>query len=208
MKKGVLLSSMFMAASLVSGNAMSVTVSQYFDGVNDCAGYFGDSFDACQIFIMDDGQRIELSPVIAKYDYNDDGSISGIETNDAVFPTVSGGEFTIDVSGGSWAYAPDDLDDPGVRFWSAKGGNGFNLFWEVDAAELEMGGACYGGTYTLECMSAAMIVDAGDFLTPDGKGLSHLVFYDSENPQIVPLPASIWLMGAGLIGLAGVARRK
>lgn len=207
MKKRVLWSSIFLAASMFSGNAMSVTVSQYFDGVNDCAGYFGDSFDACQIFIMDDGQRVELSPVIAKYDYNDDGSVSGVETNDAVFLTVSGSEFNIDVPGGSWTYSPD-ADDPGVRYWSAKAGNGFNLFWEVEAVEVEMGGACYDGIYTLSCLSAALIVDSGEFVTPDGRSLSHLVFYDSENPHIVPLPAAVWLMGAGLLGLAGVARRK
>jgi hypothetical protein len=28
------------------------------------------------------------------------------------------------------------------------------------------------------------------------------------NPSIVPVPAAIWLFGSGVIGLAGVARRR
>ena len=46
-----------------------------------------------------------------------------------------------------------------------------------------------------------------DTFTPDGvgHGWSTVVF---EPAAIVPVPASVWLFGSGLIGLIGVARRK
>jgi len=47
-----------------------------------------------------------------------------------------------------------------------------------------------------------------------GKNLSHMTVYEigtSDNggpPQLVPVPAAVWLFGSGLIGLVGVARRR
>lgn len=43
--------------------------------------------------------------------------------------------------------------------------------------------------------------DAGIF---DGQDLSHITIYT----KVVPVPAAVWLFGSGLIGLAGIARRK
>jgi len=42
----------------------------------------------------------------------------------------------------------------------------------------------------------------GDFFTSDQ------IFSGDIVNQPVPIPAAVWLFGAGLIGLVGVARRK
>ncbi|MGD8630956.1 MAG: VPLPA-CTERM sorting domain-containing protein [Gammaproteobacteria bacterium] len=41
-----------------------------------------------------------------------------------------------------------------------------------------------------------------------GSVLSGLWDVNSFNTTVVPVPAAVWLFGSGLIGLAGVARRK
>ncbi len=47
-----------------------------------------------------------------------------------------------------------------------------------------------------------------------GKNLSHMTVYEigvTDNggpPQLIPVPAAVWLFGSGLLGLVGVARRK
>ncbi len=42
----------------------------------------------------------------------------------------------------------------------------------------------------------------------DCKDLSHISFYNTGTPPVVPLPAAGWLMIAGLGGLAALKRRK
>lgn len=92
------------------------------------------------------------------------------------------------------------------------------------------GGEAKSGTFTFEAGSGFLlkylVVKAGpnfalyelataassgtfDWNTMDlqNKGLSHLSFYGIEGGDPVPVPAAIWLMGAGLAGL-GLARRK
>ena len=123
--------------------AQATLVSAAFTGT-DCAGYFGDSFGACTIFIGEDDERIELSPVIAKIDVEE----NKWELNSA-YPKVTSNQFDVDGpngdpitqndTSGSWAYTIDDpvgagetfdptMHDPGVRYWAAKSGNtGFTL---------------------------------------------------------------------------------
>ena len=58
---------------LLSGQASAAdltTVSRSFAG-NDCSGYFGTGFGACNIFVDNNGEDVELSPVIAKYSYDE-----------------------------------------------------------------------------------------------------------------------------------------
>lgn len=187
--------------------AQSATISRDFSG-NDCSGYFGQGFDACTIFINVGGQRIELSPVIAKFG----DSLAVDETNDSVFPSIDGSEFgfsntTTDNKTGDWTYTPG-VDDPGVRYWSTKAGPNFKLFWEVDNSALASGGACdVADVYALSCLNAALVLTAGSWTTPSNKELSHIVFYDSVAATIVPVPAAVWLFASAL-GLLGWIRRS
>ena len=126
------------------------------------------------------------SPVIAKFD-----SFGMFEEANINFPTIDGSEFEITFddetkSSGSWTYTPNDPEDPGITHWTAKAGNGYMLF-----SDDSCGGPC--------------TVFGGDWYTPEGKELSHITFFDTA---IVPVPAAVWLFGAGLLGLVGVARRK
>lgn len=197
------------------------TVSTAFSG-NDCVGFFaGDGsngFDACTIFVNEGGDRIKLSPVIAKYDYDDNGDQTATETNGTLFPSIVGNEFEVTLNGttnntgGDWTYNRG-TDDPGVRFWVSKAGNdnnggGFNLYWDVATGLTTGGGVCDSGAgdiYTLDCLNAAQIVTSGSFVNPGDKTLSHVTFYDTGE---VPLPAAVWLFGSALLGFAGLARRK
>jgi len=187
--------------------AFSALIQRDFLGANDCSGYFGTGFDSCTIFVNDGGETIELSPVIAKYN---GGDLSLSETNGTVFPTVNGLEFgfsntTMENKTGDWSYT-QGTGDPGARYWAAKAGNGFRLFWQVSATAAA--GVCSGpDTYILACLTEAQTVNAGTWTTPENKALSHITFYDTQSPQMVPVPAAAWLFGSALLGLAGIARR-
>lgn len=197
----------------VTGNAATVDlVTAILDG-NDCSGYFGTGFESCEIFQAADGTSVQMSPVIAKLDAEDPDDN---EFNTDEFPTISedASEFAgTDLSGssGTWSYTPG-AGDPAIRFWAAKGGPDFKLFWGVDSSETT---ATCNDTNTgsvnfnVACLEKAVTQDqlaAGQFTwsTPNGESISHLTFYDSENPSPVPIPAAVWLFGTALLSLFGV----
>ena len=193
--------------------ASTVTVMQGFSSENDCSGFFGQGFGSCNIFINDDdGTKIELSPVIAKYDSEDS---SKNEFNTALYPSINGNEFSFTVgTTGTWTYN-QGTGDPSVKYWAAKGSNAFNLFWTVNETATQAGGACTGGNlYTLSCLQEALAVTTGGWETPLNKqgnnsGLSHLTFYDSVPPTVVvPVPAAGILLITALGGLGVAARRR
>ena len=159
------------------------------------------------------GEAIKLSPVIVKFAAN--LTVSEVSTD---FPTIDGDEFTFsntgtDNSTGDWVYAPD-ANDPGIRYWVAKAGggttSGFTLFWDVDTSSTVSGGVCdaAGDIYTVACLNEAIVQTSGSWSTPLDKELSHLTFYDTEPPVVVPLPAAVWLFGSALVGLVALGRRK
>ncbi len=199
-----ILRSVVVALALVSFSASAATISREFSG-NDCSGYFGTGFDSCTIFVNDNDERIELSPVIAKFG----GDLVLSETNDTIFPSVDGSEFgfantTAENKTGDWTYT-QGADDPGVRYWATKAGSNFLLFWEVDDAAIASGGACdVADVYALDCLDAALVVDAASWSTPDNKELSHITFYDTA---VIPVPAAVWLFGSAL-GMLGWTRRR
>jgi len=185
--------------------AQAATVSKSFSG-NDCSGYFGRGFDSCTIFVEHEGENIDLAHVVAKFN----GGLSLSEANDELFPNITGDEFSFsdDVAEnktGTWTYTAG-TDDPGIRYWTAKAGNGFTLFWDVADSALDTGGVCdVDDVYTFACLDAAQFLTSNSWATPRNKELSHITFYGTT---AVPVPAAIWLLGSALGGLGFMRRRS
>jgi hypothetical protein len=208
-----------------------------FNDPNDCAGYFngypdsGTGFNACQIFVTQNNETYLLSPVIAKFDTtNDVLPATATDKNTASYPSVAGDEWSFsnvatNSSTGTWTYTPG-TNDPGIKYWVAKAGNDFVVFWEVDQSVITAG-TCVNGTvnytqtnFNLACLQAANVVTTGTWATEPGgggnlRGLSHITFYDTVPvsttsggpPEDVPEPSVLALLGLGLLsGL--VARRR
>lgn len=193
---------MSLLGCLFAASASAGLIHSSFSG-NDCAGHFGDSFDACQIFISDSGDEVKISPIVAKYELDENfGHVTNVEVNDSLFPSYDGNEMLIgtaeSTSSGYWMYNKGE-EDPGIRFWAVKGGSAFNLFWYVDDANLNV---CDSNDYfTLTCLNAAEFVTENTWHTVDNSTASHISFYDSLPPTVVPEPESLALLLIGVLGL-------
>ena len=172
------------AVSSVASAAFVATIAG-----NDCAGVFGGSFPECKVPALYDPKE---TPIIIKFDYDDETGLFSKTINSALFPTITGAEFRFDFDvsdggTGTWTYTPG-LDDPVITFFVAKGGPNFNLFSNL--------GDPNSDTWFTPGTPGAT-----------NAGLSHLSFYDSDRGEI-PEPGSLALLGLGLIGIAGLARRR
>ena len=171
---------------------------------NDCAGTFGIPFASCTV---QDADGNSVSPIIVKYDY-ENGSTT--EINSALYPSFTGDEISINLEDQSWTYDRGE-NDPGIRFWTAKGGPDFNLFWYVE--EDTVGDAC-DSIYSLACLQQALVVEGSTWSTPINPandqpyGLSHLAFYNTDMTVSVPEPGTAALLLSGLMGLIMARRRQ
>lgn len=161
---------------LATAVASGAVVFENINGI-DCSGVFGQGFDNCTV----DG-----SPSIIKFV----GALDAVDDSNSAFPTIDGTEFTFsglgtDNSTGTWTYTPNDPEDPAIRFWVAKAGNGFNLFYDGTSGD----------------RSSSVPVFTGTWSTPQEKGLSHITFYNTGREVQIPEPSSLLLLGAGLSGL-------
>jgi hypothetical protein len=146
------------------------------------------------------------------------GIVSSANPNETVAPGVIGNFINESNAGGSEGYAAlaeggtTDLSfyNSGVTPFSAEfGGNGFGFgidslanigqavslfFFSTDG--LTVTGGKYGNSATN--FASVSLDAAGNF--------SYTL--SADQPAAVPLPAAAWLMGAGLMGLGGVMRRR
>jgi len=219
-----------------AANAELTTVSVLItEGKTDCSGnnaYFDDpnpvysDFSACRITMEDgNGDTYSLSDVIIKFDSDGQSSeISNqyIDPEQKVFASDFNFTFYNDPkNSGSWEYNDGDFKYPDIRFWTAKAGDDFLLFWQVDLSEAPE--SCLEGTHdsnlSYNCMNLAQSVTTGTWTTPDNKELSHITFFGglceetdaNDGPNCgttttVPEPTSIALFALALLGIA--ARRK
>ena len=183
----------FALVSPTPANALTIQVNDTFDG-NDCAGVFGIPFANCKIPGNIDPDQ---SPIVIKFNF-DDGTPGAVEINSGLFPSITGGEFSIVFLGdgptGTWTYTPGP-DDPGITFWVAKGGPSFNLFTDDS-----------GDPVTTGTWFTPLVGNNGG----NPSALSHISFYDTEGgpPTETPEPGTLLLAGAALAALGMMRRRR
>lgn len=165
---------------------------------NDTVYSSPQGFDNCGVWAGDD----LISPVIAKYNFGSSGINTEISDNYSDFdPDL----ISFALESKSWSY-DQGADDPNIRFWVAKGGDAFNLFWFIDENDA---GKCSGSDLlSFGCLDSAQAVTSGTWEVPQDKGLSHLTFFNSAPSVPVPEPGSLALLGLGLIGLRFARRRS
>ena len=132
---------------------------------------------------------ITLAPQTGDYSHVDDGQIYNREGSNilvADLPSIAGSYDYKEEEGildGSWTF---NLDDDFYILGKYDADKAGSLVWFVENAS-------FGDVFTLP----------GSF---NGHGLSHLSVYSDGSP--VPIPGSLILFGSGLVGLAGIARRR
>ena len=112
--------------------------------------------------------------------------------------TNSGGASSVEgastASSGLW-----DLNTPsGVSGWYSNGPLTGNVLGGTQSLYYVTGGGAVSSKVAYSSIGTASLSANG--LTLAGRG--------GSGPPPVPLPAAVWLLGSGLLGLTGVARRK
>ncbi len=133
-------------------------------------------------------------------------------------PAWTGWHETILTDGWSWrngsifAYTPGELTgapSPGMPFTPFLSGNGFGQFSSLSLLD---GGSVNGRTIDFDFPEP---VEAGTWLFvlkrlgwDGGDGGPRGPIHVSERVSAVPLPAAAWMLGAGLVGLVLIRRRR
>lgn len=130
-------------------------------------------------------QFAAISGVHNNWFLNVNGGINASATNST---TIADGNF------GSWTTGITQAD----RLWNTSGTTGETLGFAVAATTGEAAGRGWGETDT-----AIVTQAAGSWTLDANGGLSY-----GSAVAAVPVPAAVWMFASGLMGMAGVARRR
>jgi hypothetical protein len=119
--------------------------------------------------------------------------IGNITGSDYVTTMVTGGTTGLDMSGWTWTWNGTAAILMGADAWGTGYSNGVgNFVWD----------GVYGDAYTLDYHATVPLND------PSGLGGVRYALHLEGFVKPVPVPAAVWLLGSGLVGLVGVVRRR
>jgi hypothetical protein len=125
---------------------------------------------------------------------------AGLSIDVSTINSLSGGANSIEGASPAVAGQWDELDPTGASKWYSSGPETANVLGSAENLYYVTGGGSTAAKVTSSIEGTATLTASGLVLagTPGTGG----------GPPPIPLPAAVWLLGSGLLGLTGVARRK
>jgi len=120
--------------------------------------------------------------------------MAGLNTDVSTINSNSGGASSVEGTNPATAGVWDYLNTSGTAYWDGAGILNYNTLGTTANLYYMTGGGAVSSKTTNVLEATASLSASGLTLTGSGSA--------------VPLPAAVWLFGSGLLGLAGVARRK
>lgn len=158
------------------------TFLEVFDGNGPFPNPFRDSPALYKCDEIKDDDQTQGDAACGK---NEDGSVAGENYADGDFTIVFDDANSDEATSGSWSFSPNNNESKVPTFLLLKAGRKYAAY---DIAGLT----------------------SGDWATNKlgNKGISHLSFFNgNDGDTSIPVPATLGLLGAGLIGLGLLARR-
>ena len=225
MKKTLISSAVFAAIGFVGSSNAALTndgtMVLSIDGAGTASCLYGGTYPNCTYGAFDTAEAISY--------FNMDGNPGGAlaNNNGIVLGTAQPFDGNVpapgsayDGSGSNITAAWDFFGNQGTNFSASTVSavndttidmSGWRVAWG-EVPEINMGS---GGTGTIACgtcnigdgfvLDYAAVVPDGD---PSGFGGVLYELHLEGTITAVPIPAAVWLFGSGLLGLAGVARRR
>jgi hypothetical protein len=140
---------------------------------------------------------------------------AGIDVNyNPAYFSLSGTPF---YTASNWSAGDSKIIDPSASLTDYVTGNDF-AFYVVDNTGKGLSGKISVGTFSLlataNAPNLAWLITTGeysssdDFLNYNGVVLDSNINFYGANASAVPIPAAVWLLGSGVVGLVALKRRK